>query len=55
VLCGLITLSIVLTLTFARSIGPKELSGVGAVSLYWHFVDVVWIVIFSLVYLTVWI
>lgn len=54
VLCGLAALSIVLLLTFMRSFGEKEASGVGAVSIYWHFVDAVWIVIFSLVYLTVW-
>jgi len=55
VLCGLISLSALLLLAGERSFGPKEISGFGAVSMYWHFVDVVWIVIFSLVYLTVWI
>lgn len=55
VLCGLISLSVVLVLAFMRSFGPREISGLGAVSMYWHFVDAVWIVIFSLVYVTVWI
>jgi heme/copper-type cytochrome/quinol oxidase subunit 3 len=54
VLCGLVSLSVVLMLTFVRSFGPREMSGVGAISFYWHFVDAVWVVIFSLVYLTVW-
>lgn len=54
VICGLISLSVLLGLTFVRSFGQKEISGVGAISMYWHFVDAVWIVIFSLVYLTVW-
>ncbi len=54
VLCGLVSLTILLLLTFRRSFGPKQISGVGAVAMYWHFVDAVWIAIFSLVYLTVW-
>lgn len=54
VLCGLVALTIFLILTFVRGFGQKEVSGIGAVAIYWHFVDVVWIVIFSLVYLTVW-
>lgn len=55
VMCGLISLLVLLILTFVREPGQNENSGVGAVSMYWHFVDAVWIVIFSLVYLTVWI
>jgi heme/copper-type cytochrome/quinol oxidase subunit 3 len=54
VLCGLISLSVLLFLASRRSLDEKEISGLGAVSIYWHFVDAVWIVIFSLVYLTVW-
>jgi heme/copper-type cytochrome/quinol oxidase subunit 3 len=55
VICGLIALSVVLMMAFKRDLGAREIAGVGAVSMYWHFVDVVWIVIFSLVYLSVWI
>lgn len=54
VLCGLVALSVLLRFASRRSVGDDALSGVGAVALYWHFVDAVWIVIFSLVYLTVW-
>lgn len=54
VLCGLVSLCVMLSLTFSRNFGHKEIVGLGAVSIYWHFVDAVWIVIFSLVYLTVW-
>ncbi len=54
VLCGLVALVAMLVLTFVRGFGPKETSGLGAISLYWHFVDAVWIVIFSLIYLAVW-
>jgi heme/copper-type cytochrome/quinol oxidase subunit 3 len=55
VLCGLISLSVLLVLAFRRGLGEREVSGLGAVSMYWHFVDAVWIVIFSLVYVTVWV
>ncbi len=55
VLCGLVALASLLILAFRRRFGDTEMNGVGAVSMYWHFVDVVWIVIFSIVYLTVWI
>jgi heme/copper-type cytochrome/quinol oxidase subunit 3 len=54
VLCGILALAGMLALAFVRTFGPKEISGLGAVSLYWHFVDAVWIVIFCLVYLVVW-
>lgn len=54
VLCGLIALSVLLLVASRRGFGERAASGVGAVALYWHFVDAVWIVIFSLVYLTVW-
>ncbi|HEY7334669.1 MAG TPA: cytochrome c oxidase subunit I [Bryobacteraceae bacterium] len=54
VLCGLIALASLLFLAFGRSFGQKQISGLGAISIYWHFVDAVWIVIFSLVYLKVW-
>ncbi len=47
---GLISLSALLGLAFKRNFGEKEISGVGAISMYWHFVDAVWVVIFSLVY-----
>jgi len=55
VLCGLIALTVMLVLGCRRTFRPKEVAGMSAVALYWHFVDAVWIVIFSLVYLTVWV
>ncbi len=54
VLCGLVSLGALMALTFRSTLGESARRGVGAVSLYWHFVDAIWIVIFSLVYLTVW-
>ena len=55
VLCGLIALMRAPDAHVHAAISErKRRSGVGAISMYWHFVDAVWIVIFSLVYLTVW-
>jgi len=39
-------------LTWAGHFKGTQSAGVTVVSLYWHFVDVVWVVIFSVVYLT---
>jgi len=51
VLTGLLLLIIVLALTlFGRADEPRE-SALGAIGYYWHFVDAVWVVIFSVVYL----
>lgn len=51
VFVGLVLLSILLGLSLARS--PREPTGhaVEGVSLYWHFVDAVWVFIFAVVYL----
>ena len=46
VLVGLIILSIVLALAFLRD----SKSAIGTIALYWHFVDIVWIFVFSVVY-----
>ena len=54
VLCGLVSLGALMALTFRGGFAEAGRRGAGAVALYWHFVDAVWIVIFSLVYLTVW-
>ena len=54
VLCGVIALIVLLALTFVRGFGGRQGSGVAAIAMYWHFVDIVWVVIFSLVYLAVW-
>ncbi len=51
VLMGLVALAVVAALAFAGDFRPGKHSGVEAVSAYWHFVDGVWVVIFSLVYL----
>jgi len=44
----LLTLWVLLT---RGRLGPQDEAVVDMVGLYWHFVDVVWIAIFTLVYL----
>ena len=51
VLVGLITLSIVLYLAFLGDFDQPRSSLIGAVGIYWHFVDSVWVVVFMLVYI----
>jgi cytochrome c oxidase subunit 3 len=48
---GLFVLSIVWILGLRKELTEQSAVGVEVVSWYWHFVDVVWIVVFSLVYL----
>jgi cytochrome c oxidase subunit 3/cytochrome o ubiquinol oxidase subunit 3 len=51
VTAGVIAMSIVLLLAVRGALGGKHRAGVEMVSWYWHFVDGVWIVVFTLVYL----
>ena len=51
VAAGIILLSIMLIRSFIPHIYQGGHYGVTAISIFWHFVDVLWIVIFSLVYL----
>lgn len=51
VLVGLILLSILLILTLLGDFTGPRSAAVAATELYWHFVDVVWLVVFSVVYL----
>jgi cytochrome c oxidase subunit III len=50
VTAGLIMLSIVLFFGLAGRVGPEESARVDVLSLYWHFVDAVWVVVFTVVY-----
>jgi cytochrome c oxidase subunit 3 len=50
VTAGLIMLSIVLFFGLAGRVGPEQSARVDVLSLYWHFVDVVWVVVFTVVY-----
>jgi cytochrome c oxidase subunit 3 len=48
---GVIWLLTLLAIDFKRGLGPRDVINVDIAALYWHFVDVVWIAIFTLVYL----
>lgn len=50
VIVGLIMLSIVLLFAIAGRVGPEQSARIDVLSLYWHFVDAVWVVVFSVVY-----
>ena len=50
VFVGLIILSIVLLLTFLGDFNKSNSNVITAVGYYWHFVDIVWIVVFTVVY-----
>jgi cytochrome c oxidase subunit 1/cytochrome c oxidase subunit I+III len=53
VFAGLIMLAILLGLGWRGFLKPDRSAALAAVGYYWHFVDVVWIVVFSVVYLRV--
>jgi cytochrome c oxidase subunit 3/cytochrome o ubiquinol oxidase subunit 3 len=48
---GVTILCIVFALALARRVTSANRGGVGLVSWYWHFVDGVWVVVFTVVYL----
>jgi len=47
---GLLMLIIVLLFGLAGRVGPEQSARVDVLSLYWHFVDAVWVVVFTVVY-----
>jgi cytochrome c oxidase subunit 3 len=51
VAAGVIWLSTLLAIDMKRGLRPRDAVNVDLCALYWHFVDVVWIAIFTLVYL----
>jgi cytochrome c oxidase subunit 3/cytochrome o ubiquinol oxidase subunit 3 len=48
---GVIIMLTVLGLALVRQVTSANRAGVGLVAWYWHFVDVVWVVVFTVVYL----
>jgi cytochrome c oxidase subunit 3/cytochrome o ubiquinol oxidase subunit 3 len=48
---GLIMLTIVLILGLAGRVDEDQFRHVDVLALYWHFVDAVWVVVFSVVYI----
>lgn len=50
VLVGLTGLSIIMILTFLGYVKQEHAQRIGVFSMYWHFVDVIWVVVLSVVY-----
>lgn len=48
---GLLLLSIVLIFGLAGRVGHENSARVEVLSMYWHFVDAVWVVVFTVVYI----
>jgi heme/copper-type cytochrome/quinol oxidase subunit 3 len=51
VIVGLLLLSAVFGLTVLGRKGEPTVPGMQSIAIYWHFVDAVWLVIFSVIYL----
>jgi cytochrome c oxidase subunit III len=47
---GLLGIALVAILTLAGKVKPEHSERVEVFSLYWHFVDVVWVIVFTVVY-----
>lgn len=50
VLIGLIILTIILIMAFIGDFNKPSSNVIGTVGIYWHFVDIVWMVVFMVVY-----
>lgn len=50
VVVGLLSLSTVMALTLLGNVRSEHAERIDVLSLYWHFVDAVWIVVFTVVY-----
>jgi cytochrome c oxidase subunit 3/cytochrome o ubiquinol oxidase subunit 3 len=50
VVIGLMMMLLTLALAFAGAVGPQHAYRVRTLALYWHFVDAVWVVVFTVVY-----
>lgn len=48
---GLIGILTVLILTLSGKVGVRHAERIGVFALYWHFVDAVWVVVFTVVYI----
>ena len=51
VFVGLIILSILLIMVFIGDFNKPSSSVISTIGIYWHFVDIVWIVVFTVVYI----
>ena len=51
VIVGLFMMLIVLVFALARKVQPEHAERIKVLGLYWHFVDAVWVVVFTVVYI----
>jgi cytochrome c oxidase subunit 3/cytochrome o ubiquinol oxidase subunit 3 len=51
VIVGLIMMLVVLALALGRKLRPEHGERVKVLAMYWHFVDAVWVVVFTVVYI----
>jgi len=51
VIVGLIMMLVVLVLALGRKLHPAHAERVKVLAMYWHFVDAVWVVVFSVIYI----
>jgi cytochrome c oxidase subunit 3 len=51
VIVGLLMLTIVLLFALAGRVGKEHARRVDVLAMYWHFVDAVWVVVFTVVYI----
>ena len=48
---GIVMLMSLLVMSLRGNLGPDRAESVEIIGLYWHFVDIVWVIIFTIVYL----
>jgi len=48
---GLLMIALAMILTLLRKVKPEHSERAEVFSLYWHFVDVVWVIVFTVVYI----
>ncbi|HTX15906.1 MAG TPA: cytochrome c oxidase subunit 3 [Candidatus Baltobacteraceae bacterium] len=51
VIIGLLMLTIVFTFALMRKVSQQHAERIAVLSMYWHFVDAVWVVVFTVVYI----
>ena len=50
VIVGLLMIGVVLALSLTKHVRPEHSERIQTLALYWHFVDAVWVVVFTVVY-----
>ena len=51
VTAGLIWMAVMMLEVLNKGLGQRTVTRIGCLSLFWHFLDVVWICVFTVVYL----